>query len=79
MSRDSNAVLAEALTLSPGERERIALVLLESIEASADEGAVDELWRAEVERRIEAWRSGRSTARPWSEVEADLRQRVTRR
>jgi putative addiction module component (TIGR02574 family) len=76
MSRTLTAVLADALQLPVDERERVALMLLDSVgKAPPDEG-LDEAWGEEAERRLADWRGGRALARSWDEVRADLQQKL---
>ena len=64
-------LLDEVLGLPVEERSALAVALLDSLE-TADEAAVSELWRAEVNRRRAELRAGRVRAVPWAEVRQRL-------
>jgi putative addiction module component (TIGR02574 family) len=63
-------VLEVALQLSKAERARVAEALIESLDdndaagATADHGALEQ----EIDRRLEAFRDGRTTAEDWRVV-----------
>jgi putative addiction module component (TIGR02574 family) len=77
---DAAAVLADALTLPPVERLRLADALLESVGpppgvlVEGEPGALEEL-----DRRAEEHLREPSRARPWGEVRAELYARLGRR
>lgn len=60
-------LLNEVLGLPVEERSALAVALLDSLE-TADEAAVSELWRTEVNRRRAELRAGRVQAAAWTEV-----------
>ena len=62
MRRSTSDVLTDALELTPEDRERVALVWLDSVGDRVDPAALEAAWRAEIELRIATWRAGRSTA-----------------
>jgi len=62
-----------ARRLSAEDRARLALALIESLE-SADEGDVEEAWRAEAERRCAELDRGDVKPIPAAEVFADVRR-----
>ena len=64
-------LLDEVLGLPVEERSALAVALLDSLE-TADEAAVSDLWRAEVNRRRAELRAGRVRAAPWAEVRQRL-------
>ena len=64
-------LLEDALRLSAEERSAVAAALIDSLEGS-DESAVSAAWRAELLKRRDDLRSGRSAAQPWAEVRARL-------
>jgi len=74
-----NTILAEleqkATELSPEERSRFALFLIQSLE-TADEGDVEEAWRIEAERRLDEIESGKARLVPGDEVFANIRRRL---
>jgi putative addiction module component (TIGR02574 family) len=74
-----NTILAEleqkATELSPEDRSRFALFLIQSLEI-ADEGDVEEAWRIEAERRLAEIESGEARLVPGDEVFANIRRRL---
>ena len=64
-------LLDEVLGLPAEERSALVVALLDSLEI-ADDVAVSELWRAEVNRRRTDLRAGRVKAAPWAEVRQRL-------
>lgn len=71
MNARVNHLLDEVLGLPVEERSALAVALLDSLE-TADEAAISEQWRAEVNRRRAELRSGRVHAAPWAEVRQRL-------
>jgi putative addiction module component (TIGR02574 family) len=65
----------KAKQLSADDRAQLALFLLQSLE-SADEGDIDEMWRAESERRLVQVESGEVQSVPGDEVFARVRRRL---
>ncbi len=78
MSRKSEKVLEDALTLPPNERADLAATLMDSLNEHEDEG-VEEAWAKEIERRIQEVESGAVKTIPWSDVRRRLRQVVDAR
>jgi putative addiction module component (TIGR02574 family) len=74
-----NTILAEleqkATELSPEDRARFALFLIQSLEIG-DEGDVEEAWRIEAERRLAEIESGEARLVPGDEVFANIRRRL---
>jgi putative addiction module component (TIGR02574 family) len=74
-----NTILAEleqkAMELSPEDRSRFALFLIQSLEIG-DEGDVEEAWRIEAERRLAEIESGEARLVPGDEVFANIRRRL---
>src|SRR6266850_2205684 len=68
----AQALLQEALTLPPDEREEVAAELMASLDDSA---AVQTAWAKEIERRGRRALAGESAGEPWE----DVRDRVERR
>jgi len=64
-------LLDEVLGLPAEEHSALVVALLDSLEI-ADDVAVSELWRAEVNRRRTDLRAGRVKAAPWAEVRQRL-------
>jgi len=67
MTEKTSKLLQTALTLSEEERADLACSLIDSLDATAEEGA-DEAWEREIERRISDLDSGRAKAVPWEVV-----------
>jgi putative addiction module component (TIGR02574 family) len=65
----------EAARLSKSERAELALALIESLDASADEGDVEEAWRLEIERRAGEVERSEVELIPGDEVFAEVRRR----
>ena len=74
-----STILAEleqkATELTPEERARLALSLIQSLER-ADEGDIEEAWRTEAERRWSEIESGEARLIPGDEVFANVRRRL---
>jgi putative addiction module component (TIGR02574 family) len=79
MTRD--AVLQEALRLTPRERADVAAELLESLEAERldRQEDVERAWAEEIERRARRVLAGESTGAPWDEVRRRLEERLASR
>lgn len=73
MSADQ--ILKAALSLSSNDRAMLAEELLASLDAS-DEVAIDPAYLKEIESRIDAYDSGRTTSRPAEDVIRDIRERL---
>ena len=67
----------KARELSREERAELALILIESLDFTEDQAAVDESWRVEVERRVAEYKRGEAKVIPGEEVFAEAR-RITR-
>ena len=78
MSLPLEDIEAEALDLSSKDRARLAHRLLKSLdeEPAEDPAAVRRAWEAELERRLEEYRSGEADTYPASEVFAEARERL---
>ena len=74
MSRSSRELFDEAMRLDPGERAALIRLLIEALDAEADDG-VEEAWRVEVERRMAEFDSGSVETIPWEQVRARLDRR----
>ena len=72
MSATIEQLTHDALTLLDTERAHLAQTLLRSLEPCAEEG-VEELWEAEVARRLERVRQGTAQGRPAEEVFREIR------
>ncbi len=60
MSTKTKEILNQALGLPPVEKARLVDCLLSSLD-KPDE-AIDNLWREEVEKRLEAYQAGKLTS-----------------
>jgi putative addiction module component (TIGR02574 family) len=78
MSKKSERVLEDALTLPPDERVDVAVALMDSLNEQEDEG-VEEAWAKEIERRIQEVESGAVKTIPWADVRRRLIQVVDAR
>jgi putative addiction module component (TIGR02574 family) len=69
-------VLSHALSLSPGDREVVAVALQDSLEgpSEAETFGGSEFYE-ELRRRSKAYRTGKSRAQPAAEVMAELYQK----
>jgi len=65
----------KAIELSPEDRARFALSLIQSLE-SAEEGDIEEAWRIEAERRWAEIESGKARLVSGDEVFANVRRRL---
>ena len=77
MARNFTEIQRELSELSPEERAKLALSLVESLEPE-DEGDIAEAWRVEAERRYEQYKRGEVQAIPGDEVFAKIRSRLRR-
>lgn len=71
----SEELEAAAMSLPRAERARLAERLLASLDDEAD---VEEAWREEVRRRLEAYRKGEMEAVPASKVLEEARDRLSK-
>ncbi len=71
MSPQGDRVLLDALKLSPVERAELIEKLLASF-SFPDRKAIDELWAAEAEDRIDAYERGETKSKPAAEVFARI-------
>jgi putative addiction module component (TIGR02574 family) len=67
----------KARELSREERAELALILIESLDITEDQAAVDESWRVEIERRVAKYERGEAKVIPGEDVFAEAR-RITR-
>jgi putative addiction module component (TIGR02574 family) len=77
MPRDAGDLLKEALDLPTAARAALADSLLASLDAEVDENA-EEMWRAEICRRLKEIDCGAVTPIPWYDVQRSLRARLRR-
>jgi putative addiction module component (TIGR02574 family) len=65
----------QARDLSPTERARLALRLIESLDPGDDEDA-EELWFDEAERRLRDYESGKAEARSAGDVISEIERKL---
>jgi putative addiction module component (TIGR02574 family) len=75
MSPRLQRVLDEALHLTEQERADLAASLIGSLDQRYDEDS-QQVWDAEVRKRVEELDSGKIQAVPWSEVRRRLMRRL---
>ena len=73
MSTEPDNILQQALELPESDRAAIAASLFQSLDTEIDENA-DELWDAEIKRRIAEIDNGTVELIPWDDVMAKMRQ-----
>ena len=81
MNKRVTALIEEARNLSADEREELILRLKLEFESDGAEGTPEEIeaaWVEEVERRIASFERGETTSRPYDEVHATIRDRLSR-
>ena len=74
MARSARKLFEEAMRLDPEERATLMRLLIESLDAEAEEG-VEDAWRVEIERRMAELDSGSVETIPWEELRARLYRR----
>lgn len=62
------------MRLAPEERTALMRLLIEALDAEAEQG-VEDAWRVEIERRMAELDSGSVETIPWEEVRARLHRR----
>jgi putative addiction module component (TIGR02574 family) len=67
----------KALSLNPGERTRLAVRLLESVEPDSRE-EVEHAWESQIQRRIGKIDSGKAAGRSWDEIKRAFDTRYRR-
>jgi putative addiction module component (TIGR02574 family) len=63
---------SQLLELPPAERLQLVEAIWDSLVQVPDAVPIDDDLREELDRRLAAYRADPSTARPWSEVRAEL-------
>ena len=76
MTQQAAELLQKALSLSDKERAELACSLIDSLDATVDEG-VEEAWDEEIARRIHDIDSGKVKAVPWDEVKNRISSKLT--
>jgi putative addiction module component (TIGR02574 family) len=78
MTPKASEVLAQAMQLSPQERELLIDRLVESLDDGPAEAGVEEAWGDEIKRRVDEIRSGKVKLIPGEEVERRIAARMRR-
>jgi len=63
MGKNESKILTEALTLPPESRAKLAEQLLASLDGP-DQATIDAAWAQEVEKSIDAFDGGKTSAHP---------------
>lgn len=71
-------IVREAMALPAQKRAELAYQLLASLD-SPEQRQIDQAWEEEIERRIDAYESGKEKSRPVDEVIHKIRQRLDNR
>jgi len=74
MEESARQLFEEAMKLDPEERATLMRLLIESVDAEAEDG-VEDAWRVEIERRMAELDSGTVQTIPWEELRARLYRR----
>ncbi|MHB9024861.1 MAG: addiction module protein [Armatimonadota bacterium] len=75
MSPDLKDCEAQALRLPAHERASLAERLIASLD-ELDDAEIEQLWVKEAERRYQAYKEGKISARPAEDVMRDARKRI---
>ena len=75
MTKAAEALLADALRLSPEVRAELAAELLASLDGPADPDA-ETAWAAEIERRVDAIEAGAVALEPWEDVKRRIEKDI---
>jgi putative addiction module component (TIGR02574 family) len=67
MASDVEEILNAALKLNDQEKAALAASLLESLDPQVDDD-VEDVWQAEIQRRLHEVETGTVSLVPWSEV-----------
>jgi len=78
MTPKASEVLAQAMQLSPQERELLIDELVESLDEGPAEAGAEEAWAGEIKRRVDEIRSGKVKMIPSEEVERRIAARMRR-
>ena len=73
MSTEPNNLLEQALALPDTDRAALAASLFRSLDTEIDPDA-DELWDAEIKRRLDEIRSGEVELIPWDQMLAKMKR-----
>jgi len=69
---EANELLKKALRLPDRERAELAASLIDSLDATVDEGA-EAAWQEEIARRLKDVETGKVKTIPWDEVRQKAR------
>ncbi len=72
MSTKTKKILNQALDLSPLEKAHLVDCLLSSLDKPDEQ--IDNLWREEVEKRLEAYQAGKLTSIPLQQILSKYQQ-----
>jgi putative addiction module component (TIGR02574 family) len=72
-------ILEAALKLEPGQREQLVEELTASLHGGFASKEIEQAWMQEIERRSQEIDAGTADLVDWSEVQARIAQRRTRR
>lgn len=75
MSDRTLELMQKALTLSEEERADLACSLIDSLDATVEEGA-ESAWEREIARRISELDSGRAKTVSWAEVRGGISSKL---
>lgn len=78
MTPKASEVLAQAMQLSPQERELLIDELVESLDEGSAEAGVEEAWADEIKSRVDEILSGKVKLIPGEEVEQRIAARMRR-
>lgn len=74
MNTESHNLLEQALALSDTDRAALAASLFRSLDTEIDPDA-DELWDAEIKRRLDEIKSGEVELVPWEQMLSKMNRR----
>ena len=75
MVRTVEDLYREALSLSEGERERLALLLHNTVASDFATPEIEQAWMEEIARREQLYAEGRMGSVSWEELRRELRER----
>jgi putative addiction module component (TIGR02574 family) len=75
MTKVAEALLADALRLSPEVRAELAAELLASLDGPTDPDA-EAAWTAEIERRVDAIEAGTAALEPWEDAKRRIEKDI---
>jgi putative addiction module component (TIGR02574 family) len=75
MTERATQLMQKALSLSDEERADLACSLIDSLDATVDEGA-ESSWEQEIARRVADLDSGKAKTVPWKEVRGRISSKL---